>query len=825
MATTLPTVTVVIINHNGRDFLTPCVQSVMDQDYPRDLVETIVIDNASTDGSLEDLRRDFPSVQVIRNKENLGFAPVVNQGARAGSGKFLALLNNDAIARPDWLRELIRPMIGSEAIKVTGGLVLDHTGGIVDYAGGDLSFYGHGFARHREDPVPPDLHKEPTIFPMGASMATPRKWFLSVGGFDEDYFAYFEDVDFGWRTWVLGYECWFVPEAVVEHRHNATVQKFGKPRQRYLLERNALMTIFKNYGDDMLARTLPASTILTMLRGMFDEESVIGDFRILPDSENTPLPQPVITPMTGAHLAAVRDFGLALEDLRHKRAFVQANRKREDRDILRLFNRPIAPNVPDPVFTSVFMKVIDTFDMAWHATSRQRILILTADTLGVKMAGPAIRVWEMARTLSREHEVVLASMRKPEIPGKGFRIEHVTASNIKDLVAWSEVIVSQGFTMYHFPEVQKSDAAVVVDIYDPFHIEALVMRRDEPPHERWATAKSDRDIVNDQLERGDLLLCASEKQRDFWLGQIASLGRINPATYDEDPDLRSLLAVAPFGLPAEPPVQTRHAIRDHIEGIDHDDIVLIWGGGIYNWFDPATLIRGLEIAVKDEPRLKLFFLGTAHPNPDVPEMMRAAEAYRVAEDLGMLGTHVFFNKGWVDYEDRANYLLDADIGVSTHFLHLETELSFRTRILDYLWAGLPILGTEGDSLSRMVKEHDLGEVVSAEDPDDIARALKALADLGRRSEVRANVEALAPTMTWENALGPLLDFCRFPRRAPDLQGDDPRFYVRRERSRLTTRGPVHLVKRFAAVAQDKGMSNAVRSGLNSVRVRVAARKA
>ena len=821
----LPTVTVVIINHNGREFLASCVDSVVQQDYPSDLVEILVIDNASTDGSLEEVQRAHPGIQVIRNKENLGFAPVVNQGARAGGGEYLALINNDAVARPDWLRELIRPMIGNDVIKVTGGLVLDHTGTIVDYAGGDLSFYGHGFARHREDPVPEDLVREPTIFPMGASMATPRKWFLRVGGFDEDYFAYFEDVDFGWRTWVLGYECWFIPEAVIEHRHNATVQKFGKPRQRYLLERNALMTIFKNYGDDLLARTLPASTILAMLRGFFDEDSELGDYRILPDSGGKEPPMPDITPMTGAHMAAVRDFGLALEDLRHKRAFVQSNRKREDRDILRLFRRPIAPNVPDPVFTSVFMKVIDTFDMAWHATSRQRVLILTADTLGAKMAGPAIRVWEMAKTLSNEHEVVLASMRKPEIPSGKFRVEHITGSNVKDLVAWAEVIVVQGFTMYHFPEIQKSDAAVVVDIYDPFHIEALVMRRDEPPQERWATARSDRDIVNDQLERGDLLLCASEKQRDFWLGQIASLGRINPATYDEDPDLRSLLAVAPFGLPSDPPTQTRHAIRDHVDGIDHDDIVLLWGGGIYNWFDPATLIRGLEIAVRDEPRLMLFFLGTAHPNPDVPEMARAAEAYRVATELGLLNTHVFFNKGWVDYDDRANYLMDADIGVSTHFLHLETELSFRTRILDYLWAGLPILGTEGDSLSNLVKEHDLGEVVLAEDPEDLARALKSLADDDRRAEARRNVEALAPSMTWEHALSPLLDFCRFPRRAPDLQPEGPRQYVRRERSRLTTRGPLEIVSRFRAVAADKGLSNAVRAGVNSVRVRAAARKA
>ena len=818
-----PTVTVVVVNFDGRDYLEPCLRSVLEQDYPEDRLEVILIDNASQDGSVALVRERFPEVQVVVNEANVGFAPAVNQGAELGKGEILALINNDAIAAKTWLRELVRPMMVHEHVKCTGGLVLDAAGEKVDFAGGELSFYGHGFAAHREDAPPSDLRTEPSIFVTGASLATPRRFFLDVGGFDEDYFAFFEDVDYGWRVWVLGYETWFVPASVLYHRHHGTIERFGYPRERYMLERNALATIFKNYGDELLSKTLPSSLMLSLLRGFYNEDSDLGDYRIGPDTAGQPDPEPTVTPMTGAHLAAIRDFGLMFGKLREKRAFVQANRRRDDRDILRLFKKAVLPNVPDATFLTVFQQVVDTFDLMWHATTRQRVLILTADTLGAKMAGPAIRVWEMAKTLSKEHEVVLASMRKPEVSHPGFRVEHITAGNSKRLVDDAEVIVTQGFTMYHFPEVAASDAAVVVDIYDPFHIEALVMRKNEPPHERWATAKSDRDVVNDQIERGDLLLCASEKQRDFWLGQLAAVGRINPATYDQDPDLRTLLGIAPFGLPADPPVQTRHAIRGQVDGIDDDDLVLLWGGGIYNWFDPASLIEGVAIAAEQEPRLKLFFLGTAHPNPDVPEMMRAAEAFRTAERLGILDKHVFFNQGWVDYEDRANYLLDSDVGVSTHFLHIETELSFRTRILDYLWAGLPILATEGDSLSRLVQEHDLGEVVRAEDPADIARALVRIADPVRRAECQANVAALAPEMTWEKALAPLIEFCRMPRRAPDLEGREFR-YVRTEPGAPIRRSPTDLAKRFVRAAQDKGLSNAVRIAANSVRVRAAVRK-
>jgi GT2 family glycosyltransferase len=818
-----PTITVVVVNYNGRDYLEPCLRSVLDQDYPEGRLEVILIDNASRDGSAAHVRERFPEVQVVVNDRNVGFSPAVNQAARLGEGDILALINNDAIAAEDWLRELVRPLTVHEHVKCTGGLVLDAAGEKVDFAGGELSFYGHGFAAHREEAPPRDLRTAPSIFVTGASLATPRAFFLEIGGFDDDYFAFFEDVDYGWRVWTLGYETWFVPASVLYHRHHGTIERFGYPRERYMLERNALATIFKNYGDELLSKTLPASVVLSLLRGFYNEDSDLGDYRIGPDTEDQPDPRPEVTAMTGAHLAALRDFGLMLDSLREKRAFVQANRRRDDRDILRLFQKAVLPNVPDATFLTVFQAMVDTFDLMWHATTRQRVLILTADTLGAKMAGPAIRVWEMAKTLAVEHEVVLASMRKPEVSHPSFDVQHITGGSSQRLVDWAEVIVTQGFTMYHFPEIAASDASVVVDLYDPFHIEALVMRKNEPPQERWATAASDREVVNDQIERGDLLLCASEKQRDFWLGQLAAVGRINPATYDQDPDLRALLGIAPFGLSAEPPVRTRSAIRGAVDGIGDDDIVLLWGGGIYNWFDPVSLIEGIARAAEREPRLKLFFLGTAHPNPDVPQMMRAAEAYRVAEGLGVLDEHVFFNDGWVDYEDRANYLVDADVGVSTHFLHIETELSFRTRILDYLWAGLPILATEGDSLSRLVREHDLGEVVAAEDPDDIARALVRIADPDRRAECRANVAALAPEMTWDKALAPLVSFCRMPRRAPDLEGRAST-YVRAEVGRPIRRSPQDLVRKFVGAARDKGLSNAVRIATNSLRMRAAVRR-
>jgi hypothetical protein len=130
---------------------------------------------------------------------------------------------------------------------------------------------------------------------------------------------------------------------------------------------------------------------------------------------------------------------------------------------------------------------------------------------------------------------------------------------------------------------------------------------------------------------------------------------------------------------------------------------------------------------------------------------------------------VFFNNGWVPYAERADYLLDADLGVSTHFHHVETAFSFRTRILDYLWASLPIVATDGDTFAAFITGHGLGATVPPEDVDALERALETyLYDDDAVARARANVRDFAQQFAWSTVLAPLVQFCRFPRRAADL---------------------------------------------------------
>ncbi|MEZ0449572.1 glycosyltransferase family 4 protein [Cellulomonas sp. ICMP 17802] len=397
-----------------------------------------------------------------------------------------------------------------------------------------------------------------------------------------------------------------------------------------------------------------------------------------------------------------------------------------------------------------------------------RVVVVTLDRLAEQMAGPAIRAWEISRYLSETHEVRLLTFGECTRDGVGFEAARIGVGEFRAAVEWADVVILQGYIAATFPWLREIDVVVVVDLYDPFHIESLEVQRGQSPAARDDSLASALRELDAQITRGDVFLCASDRQRDLWIGHLAAAGRLNRLTYDADPSLRDLVRIVPFGISSEPPRRTGPAIKGVVPGIGVDDKVVIWGGGVYNWFDPLTLVRAIDVVRETVPDVRLYFLGMRHPNPDVPEMRMAQRLRDLADELGLLGTHVFFNEDWVPYERRADYLLDADIGVSCHFPHVETEFSFRTRILDYLWAGLPIVSTGGDAFAPLVERAGLGRVVPAEDVPALAAALgELLTDADERARVRVNVEHAAEDFRWPRVLAPVLAICDDPRRAAD----------------------------------------------------------
>lgn len=437
---------------------------------------------------------------------------------------------------------------------------------------------------------------------------------------------------------------------------------------------------------------------------------------------------------------------------------------------------------------------------------RRRVVVATADSLGSRMAGPAIRAWRIASALAAEHEVrLVTTTRSADRTSSMFEVNAASDADLQDLVRWCDVFVFQGWVMAGRSFIGSSDKVVVADVYDPMHLEQLEQGKEAGEDGRRAAVRGATAALNEQLLRGDYFLCASEKQRDLWLGHLASLGRINPRTYDEDPTLRRLIDVVPFGVDDEPPRRTGPGAKGVLPGIDVDDQLILWGGGIYNWFDPLSLIRAVDRVRTTHPKVRLLFMGGRHPNPEIAEMTMAVEARRLAATLDVLDSHVFFNDEWVSYEDRQNFLLDADIAVSTHLDHIETEFSFRTRILDYIWAGAPVLSTAGDALADLIETRGLGLTVSPGDAGSIASAMiRLLDDAELASECRARSSAVAEELRWSKVLAPLVEFCRSPRRAPDLV--DPDIGAILDRSR-----------RGAGPLPAKGLRRDVRVAIDHVR--------
>ncbi len=392
-----------------------------------------------------------------------------------------------------------------------------------------------------------------------------------------------------------------------------------------------------------------------------------------------------------------------------------------------------------------------------------RVLFLTHEPLTESLAGPGIRVWELAHILAEQQPVTIGAPNEHPRQSDRVAVRSYAGGQMEQLVAEHEIVIAFGYLLEQHPVIRRRARYLVMDLYDPFLLENLLMHDDLPMAQREVVHAHDLDVVTDQLMLADFFLCASERQRDYWLGALSLVNRVRPATYADDPTLRKLIDVVPFGLPVEPPQPQPPGLREETPGIGPDDIVMLWGGGIWNWFDPLTAIRAVAAVSNELPRLKLYFMGLRHPNPDLPQMAMARRAVALAQELGMLDRAAFFRDGWVPYARRAIYFGQADLGISLHTEHVETRYSFRTRFLDYLWAGLPTIATRGDVMSDEMEAAGAAVTVPEHDVEALAAALRRIVpDEALRTRMRERARQLAAAHTWQRAAQPLLAYCRAP---------------------------------------------------------------
>lgn len=390
-------VSILLLSWNGRDHLGPCLAALAAQRPAGVEVETLLLDNGSTDGSADWVRAHHPEVRLVESPTNLGFCAGNNRLAELAAGDALVLLNNDTRAEPDWLAALVDAYRAApDDVAAVGGRIVDWEGERLDFGRGVLTFDGHAFQLDFRRPLAEARQPaagEELLFACGGNLIVGRAAFRAAGGFDPRYFAYLEDVDLGWRLWASGARILACPAATVRHRSSATSDRLGHFQRGFLFERNALRTVHKNLEPELWRALMPAVllTFLARVEAMLAEsnpggaalrsdpfagaiadtaparagESLgekwrrmgPGEFarrgaakaaRLLSSATRGARREPIAVddPRTLAQLRAMSFFRASLESCEEERARLAGRRRRSDRELFERFPLWIVPTYP-----------------------------------------------------------------------------------------------------------------------------------------------------------------------------------------------------------------------------------------------------------------------------------------------------------------------------------------------------------------------------------------------------------------------------------------------------------------------------------------------
>lgn len=263
----LPLVSIVIVNYNGMAHLEKCLSSLMECNYRK--YEVILVDNNSTDSSVEFVQKNYPSVNVIKLDKNYGFAEPNNIGAKSAKGELLLFLNNDTITTPDFITELVNAAKENPGVAIFQSLLLKPDGSI-DSSGDFIDTYGRAYSsREKISEIRPILSAR------GASMMVRKDVFWDLGGFDEKYFVSFEDVNLGLQAWICGYNVVAVPKSIVYHLGGQTMQKLDSLISFHGVK-NTLILRLTNFEITFAMRGITVLFFVIMMRKFFGV-SVIKD--------------------------------------------------------------------------------------------------------------------------------------------------------------------------------------------------------------------------------------------------------------------------------------------------------------------------------------------------------------------------------------------------------------------------------------------------------------------------------------------------------------------------------------------------------------------
>jgi GT2 family glycosyltransferase len=772
-----PSVTIAVLNYNGLEHLQDCFASLTKVDYPAERLELMLVDNASTDGSVEYMQTHYPGVRVVRSGENVGFAAGNNLGAQAATGQYVVFLNNDMWVDPQFVQELVKAIRVDPDVVCGGAMILNWDGNRIDFWGAAAHFAGYGYQMDVDRPFNPDqcIGVQPSLFSCGGAMMIDRQIFLDVGGFDEDYFIYYEDVDLGWRLWLLGYKVVLVSRALVYHRHHGTMNSFSDYRKQVLFKRNALYTVIKNYSDENLGKVLPAILLASVdglvtqavRRGQLDTE----EYHIK-SAKKSRRSIVALDKSNVSTLIAVHDVVAHLPHMMEKRCFIQEKRQRSDRDITPLFQHPFKlwPGV-DPQTQYAVAEVFD-IQRLFEDVPR-RVLVISSDILpypGMPTVGSGLRAWGLGQGLkSRGHEV-LFSMPRAALNGR----EEIAPPEAVEL-AWQrgklstvvrlagpDVIVVCNWPLMGMLPTRSLGVPVILDQHGPHYLER--------EYQNFGNSESNAQQKILALQRADFFTCAGEKQLAYFQSWLERAGWT-------EQEQRERAAAIPVSLSPDLP-----------EGRPNGELTFVYGGVFLPWQDPSNGLTALVETMERRNSGKLYFFGGKHPVYSLDTGIFEALLAQLEKSPHVVAP------GMVSHDDLIATYTQAHVAIDMMKRNSERELAFTTRTVEYLWCGLPVIYNDYAELSDYIREYNAGWIVDPEDREAIAAVLDDIFEHPEQAIERGrNAQRLVQErLSWDKTIGPLDAFIRHPRmRLHDLSQkqtvqeriryllDEARFHYRR----------------------------------------------
>ena len=392
----------------------------------------------------------------------------------------------------------------------------------------------------------------------------------------------------------------------------------------------------------------------------------------------------------------------------------------------------------------------------------KKILIISNGPIPIpeytKIEGGGMRCWGIAKGLKSYGNDITVAVRdnypiKNTKTHQGIQIINWSSSKLEKTVLEYDVVVvsySMGSIASGLARSLPDNITLILDCYVPIYIEVSA-RNAENKEVEYKNYRRDLMHYNTSLLRGDYFLCANRPQQHMYTGVLSALGIINPYTYAD----KRILHV-PFGIDKNTNQSTKEISNPYIQlGIDDDDFVLLWFGGLYPWFDINPLLRAVKGISKANKKFKFVIVGGKNPynkNPDFLKRYRYAHKY--AEDNNLLNDVIHF-VDWVDFEKRKSWYSNANAIISINNPGGENTYSWRTRVMDYVWGGAPIITNGGDPLSEMLIDEQAAIRISLLEKAGLQNTLKDLIASDELRHAKKQIEKVQDRFYWEKVVAPI----------------------------------------------------------------------